>query len=88
MTDVRLEPMTREQYDAYRLTADEEYALFLRYTGLSEEHLVRRRLEAEPLGEGEQVGVARLVPGCGALRAREADLQANPARFGGGGVRR
>lgn len=32
------------------LPADEEYALFLRYTGLSEEHLVRRRLEAEPLG--------------------------------------
>ena len=29
------------------LPADEEYALFLRYTGLSEEHLVRRRLEAE-----------------------------------------
>ena len=33
------------------LPADEEYALFLRFTGLSEEHLVRRRLEAEPLGE-------------------------------------
>lgn len=33
------------------LPADEEYALFLRYTGLSEEHLVRRRLEAEPLGD-------------------------------------
>lgn len=33
------------------LPADEEYALFLRFTGLSEDHLVRRRLEAEPLGE-------------------------------------
>lgn len=33
------------------LPADEEYALFLRYTGLSERQLVRRRLEAEPLGE-------------------------------------
>jgi len=31
--------------------ADEEYALFLTYTGLDERHLVRRRLEAEPLGE-------------------------------------
>ena len=31
--------------------ADEEYALFLRYTGLDERHLVRRRLEAEPLGD-------------------------------------
>ena len=31
--------------------ADEEYALFLRFTGLDERHLVRRRLEAEPLGE-------------------------------------
>ncbi|APZ34744.1 glutamine amidotransferase [Microbacterium aurum] len=30
--------------------ADEEYALFLRFTGLSEGELVRRRLEAEPLG--------------------------------------
>ena len=33
------------------LPADEEYALFLRFTGLSEDQLVRRRLEAEPLGE-------------------------------------
>ncbi|MBN9177017.1 MAG: glutamine amidotransferase [Microbacterium sp.] len=33
------------------LPADEEYALFLRYTGLSEAQLVRRRLEAEPLGD-------------------------------------
>lgn len=31
--------------------ADEEYALFLRYTGLAPHQLVRRRLEAEPLGE-------------------------------------
>lgn len=31
--------------------ADEEYALFLRYAGLTEDQLVRRRLEAEPLGE-------------------------------------
>ncbi|MBD3757254.1 MULTISPECIES: glutamine amidotransferase [Microbacterium] len=30
--------------------ADEEYALFLRFTGLDEGALVRRRLEAEPLG--------------------------------------
>ena len=30
--------------------ADEEYALFLRFTGLREGELVRRRLEAEPLG--------------------------------------
>ena len=30
--------------------ADEEYALFLRFTGLDEGELVRRRLEAEPLG--------------------------------------
>ncbi|WP_214466757.1 glutamine amidotransferase [Microbacterium flavescens] len=29
--------------------ADEEYALFLRYTGLDERHLVRIRLEAEPM---------------------------------------
>lgn len=33
------------------LPADEEYALFLRFTGLAEHQLVRRRLEAEPLGE-------------------------------------
>lgn len=33
------------------LPADEEYALFLRFTGLAEHELVRRRLEAEPLGE-------------------------------------
>lgn len=30
--------------------ADEEYELFLRYSGLSADQLVRRRLEAEPLG--------------------------------------
>ncbi len=30
--------------------ADEEYALFQRFTGLDESSLVRRRLEAEPLG--------------------------------------
>lgn len=33
MTDVRLEPMTREQYDAYRLTADEEYAQSIASSG-------------------------------------------------------
>lgn len=31
--------------------ADDEYALFLRYTGLDERHLVRVRMEAGPLGE-------------------------------------
>lgn len=31
------------------LPADEEYALFLRYTGLSESELIRVRLEAEPM---------------------------------------
>lgn len=29
--------------------ADEEYALFLRYTGLSPDELIRVRLEAEPM---------------------------------------
>ncbi|MFT4051582.1 MAG: glutamine amidotransferase [Microbacterium sp.] len=33
------------------LPADEEYALFLRFTGLDERELVRRRLEAAPLGD-------------------------------------
>lgn len=34
---------------AENLPADEEYALFLRYTGLSEDELIRVRLESEPM---------------------------------------
>lgn len=54
------------------LPADEEYALFLRYTGLSEEHLVRRRLEAEPLGDIDLDDWSGIFVGGGPFNASDA----------------
>ena len=51
--------------------ADEEYALFLRYTGLDETQLVRRRLEAEPLGDVDLDAFSGIFVGGGPFNASD-----------------
>lgn len=43
MTSVRLEPMTREQYDAYRAVAEDEYAESIARSGSMPEEEARRK---------------------------------------------
>jgi len=43
MTAVRLEPMTREEYDAYRVLAEDEYAESIARSGLMPEAEARRK---------------------------------------------
>lgn len=51
--------------------ADEEYALFLRFTGLAEGELIRRRLEAEPLGEIDLEDYSGIFVGGGPFNASD-----------------
>ncbi len=51
--------------------ADEEYALFLRYTGLDERDLVRKRLEAHPLGEVDLDAYSGIFVGGGPFNASD-----------------
>lgn len=53
------------------LPADEEYALFLRYTGLSEGELIRMRLEAQPLGPIELSDYSGIFVGGGPFNASD-----------------
>jgi len=51
--------------------ADEEYALFLRYTGLSPDELVRVRLEAEPMPRIDLDEVSGIFVGGGPFNASD-----------------
>ncbi|MFT4281845.1 glutamine amidotransferase [Microbacterium sp.] len=53
--------------------ADEEYALFLRFTGLSEDQLVRMRLEASPLGPIDLDEWSGIFVGGGPFNASDRD---------------
>ncbi|MCR2785911.1 MULTISPECIES: glutamine amidotransferase [unclassified Microbacterium] len=51
--------------------ADDEYALFLRYTGLDERDLVRVRLEAGPLGDVDLDSISGIFVGGGPFNASD-----------------
>jgi GMP synthase (glutamine-hydrolysing) len=51
--------------------ADEEYALFLRYSGLSDEHLVRVRLESEPMPDFDLDALSGIFVGGGPFNASD-----------------
>lgn len=51
--------------------ADEEYALFLRFTGLSSGELIRVRLEAEPMPELDLDGLSGIFVGGGPFNASD-----------------
>ena len=53
--------------------ADEEYALFLRYTGLAERDLVRVRLEAEPMPDLDLGELSGIFVGGGPFNASDPD---------------
>lgn len=53
--------------------ADEEYALFLRYTGLDERDLVRVRLEAERMPRLDLDGLSGIFVGGGPFNASDPD---------------
>lgn len=53
--------------------ADEEYALFLRYSGLSESELVRVRLESEPMPALDLDELSGIFVGGGPFNASDAD---------------
>lgn len=53
--------------------ADEEYALFLRFTGLSDDQLVRMRLEAGPLGPIDLDEWSGIFVGGGPFNASDRD---------------
>ena len=53
------------------LPADEEYALFLRYSGLSEEQLIRVRLEAEPMPHFDLDRLSGIFVGGGPFNASD-----------------
>jgi GMP synthase (glutamine-hydrolysing) len=53
--------------------ADEEYALFLRYTGLDERHLVRVRLEAERMPRLDLDALSGIFGGGGPFNASDPD---------------
>ena len=53
--------------------ADEEYALFLRYTGLEEHELVRVRLEAERMPHFDLDALSGIFVGGGPFNASDPD---------------
>lgn len=53
------------------LPADEEYALFLRYTGLTERDLIRVRMEASPLGQIDLDDYSGIFVGGGPFNASD-----------------
>ncbi|MFT3798747.1 glutamine amidotransferase [Microbacterium sp.] len=55
------------------LPADEEYALFLRYTGLDERDLVRVRMEARPLGPIDLDDYSGIFVGGGPFNASDPE---------------
>ena len=60
--------------------ADEEYALFLRYSGLSEHDLVRVRLESEPMPALDLGELSGIFVGGGPFNASDADGAKSPVQ--------
>jgi GMP synthase (glutamine-hydrolysing) len=62
------------------LPADEEYALFLRYTGLSPDELVRVRLEAEPMPRFDLDELSGIFVGGGPFNASDSIDKKSPVQ--------
>lgn len=60
--------------------ADEEYDLFLRFTGLDEQHLRRIRLEAEPMPEIDLDEVSGIFVGGGPFNASDPIEKKSPVQ--------
>ncbi|EXJ52220.1 glutamine amidotransferase [Microbacterium sp. MRS-1] len=60
--------------------ADEEYALFRRFTGLSPDELVRVRVEAEPLGKVDLDAYSGIFVGGGPFNASDPIEKKSPAQ--------
>ena len=60
--------------------ADEEYALFLRYTGLSSDELIRVRLEAEPMPRIDLDEVSGIFVGGGPFNASDPLEKKSPTQ--------
>lgn len=60
--------------------ADEEYALFLRYTGLVERELVRVRLEAEPMPRFDLDDYSGIFVGGGPFNASDPEHAKSPVQ--------
>ncbi|WP_194395678.1 glutamine amidotransferase [Microbacterium atlanticum] len=60
--------------------ADEEYALFLRYTGLTPARLIRVRLEAEPMPALDLGGLSGIFVGGGPFNASDAAETKSPVQ--------
>ncbi|MFB7885660.1 glutamine amidotransferase [Microbacterium sp. NPDC056057] len=60
--------------------ADEEYALFLRYTGLSPDELIRVRLEAEPMPQIDLDEVSGIFVGGGPFNASDPLEKKSPTQ--------
>lgn len=65
---------------AENLPADEEYALFLRFTGLSPNELVRVRMEAGPLGEVDLDEYSGVFVGGGPFNASDPIEKKSPVQ--------
>lgn len=62
------------------LPADEEYALFLRFTGLDPEHLIRVRMEAGPLGAIDLDDYSGIFVGGGPFNASDPAEKKSPTQ--------
>lgn len=62
------------------LPADEEYALFRRFSGLSEHELVRVRMEARPLGDIDLDDWSGIFVGGGPFNASDPPEQKSPVQ--------
>ena len=62
------------------LPADEEYALFLRYSGLTEDQLIRVRLEAGPMPALDLDDLSGIFVGGGPFNASDADDRKSPVQ--------
>ena len=60
--------------------ADEEYALFLRYTGLDERHLVRVRLESGPMPALDLDALSGIFVGGGPFNASDPPERKSPVQ--------
>ncbi|MGP3535117.1 glutamine amidotransferase [Microbacterium sp. RD1] len=62
------------------LPADEEYALFLRYSGLRPEELRRVRLEAEPMPRLDPTEISGIIVGGSPFNASDAAADKSPVQ--------
>ena len=62
------------------LPADEEYELFLRYTGLDERDLIRIRLEAGPMPDLDLANLSGIFVGGGPFNASDPEEKKSPVQ--------